>query len=371
MSSSWKLGVALIAAAAIQVWAGNAIADEFDRQVFIGSRFIETSRTALRDLGVDWGGWTQVGYHNHNTPLSTVKNDRAAFNDHYGRLNLHQQYFWFEKELCNDGYGEWTLRSDILYGTDAQKTQSFGGTGWDAAPEWDRNGGYGWALPQLYVDIAHDNLSVKAGHFYTIVGYETVTAPDNFFYSHSLTMFNAEPFTHTGALATYSICPQMDIYAGWTAGWDTGFESTNDGSNFIGGVSYEFNEDARITYVTTAGNFGAIGDEGYSHSLVAELQLTDRVNYVFQSDLKRVNSVSRDIVGINQYLYYDWSENIDLGGRLEWFKRDGRSLYEGTAGANVQLTDNIIIRPEIRHDWMPYLSWTQTTFGMDAIVLYD
>jgi len=29
------------------------------------------------------------------------------------------------------------------------------------------------------------HLTVRMGHFYTILGYETVTAPKNFFYSHA------------------------------------------------------------------------------------------------------------------------------------------------------------------------------------------
>ena len=60
------------------------------------------------------------------------------------------------------------------------------------------HGIYAWALPQAYAELADCDVSVKLGHFYTPVGYEVVTSPDNFFYSHAFTMYNSEPFTHTG-----------------------------------------------------------------------------------------------------------------------------------------------------------------------------
>jgi hypothetical protein len=56
-------------------------------------------------------------------------------------------------------------------------------------------------MPQAYVETnlpIGKGLSVKVGHFYTLLGYEVVTAPDNFFYSHSYSMQYGEPFTHWG-----------------------------------------------------------------------------------------------------------------------------------------------------------------------------
>ena len=58
---------------------------------------------------------------------------------------------------------------------------------------------------KLYFEAGYGDLTVKIGHFYTIIGWEVVTAPDNFFYSHAYTMYNSEPFTHTGVLATYNV----------------------------------------------------------------------------------------------------------------------------------------------------------------------
>ncbi len=98
-------------------------------------------------------------------------------------------------------------------------------------------------LQRVYQDIySADSLTVKAGHFFTIVGYETVQAPDNFFYSQSRMMFNSEPFTHTGFLGN-NVGASAQLYGGWTLGWDTGFSDTKDSAAVFGGsasISFPF-----------------------------------------------------------------------------------------------------------------------------------
>ena len=215
------------------------------------------------------------------------------------------------------------------------------------------------------------DVSIIAGHFYTLIGYEVVTAPDNFFYSHAYTMFNSEPFTHTGVLATYSATDSLTLYGGWTAGWDTGFDQLGGGSNFLGGFSTSVNDDISFTYITTIGDFGALGDNGYSHSLVFDVALTEDLNYVFQSDYKRVGDMGDEDVGVNQYLFYTISDCLKAGTRVEWWKNDGDSFYGWTSGVNVSLSDNLIVRPEIRRDWRPVGNGPdETSLGVDVILTF-
>ena len=161
-----------------------------------------------------------------------------------------------------------------------------GQRGWDNQLD---HGVYGWAIPQAYAEVANGNLSIKAGHFFTLVGYEVVTAPDNFFYSHAFTMFNSEPFTHTGVVATYTASDNVEVYGGWTLGWDTGFDQNNDGNSWLGGFKYAFSDNASVTYISTAGNFGQRGKEAYSHSIVFDFNLTCNLEWVVQSDYVSIN----------------------------------------------------------------------------------
>jgi len=325
------------------------------------------------------GGWFQMGYH-------SAEND--LFFDREDKIQLHQAWVFAEKlATCDSPFG---FRADMMYGVDADDTQAFGNNPgeWDYLNGFD-HGAYGWAIPQLYGEVAlGENVTVKAGHFYTLVGYEVVTAPDNFFYSHAMTMFNSEPFTHTGVLATATLSDNLTGYAGWTLGWDTGFDQLDGagGSSWLGGLSYTINDSASITYISTAGNFGWRGDDAYSHSIVFDTALTDNLNYVAQSDLVRVDSTGEDNVGLNQYLLYSVNDCLGFGTRVEWWKGDvltgyaphggvlpaagSLSYYAATFGANIRPSANVVIRPEVRFDWSPAADYDESYFGVDAIFTF-
>jgi hypothetical protein len=316
------------------------------------------------------GGWAQTGYHSQSTGL---------FNNRPDKVNLQQMWVYLQKEAARNPYWDWGFRADVLYGTDAVKTQAFG----NPAGTWDFQNGldygaYGWAIPQAYAELAKEDLSVKVGHFFTLVGYEVVTAPDNFFYSHAYTMFNSEPFTHTGAIASYDVNDSTTLHGGWTLGWDTGFNQLNGGSSFLGGFSRKVREDLTFTYISTAGNFGWRGN-GYSHSAVFDKSLTENLNYVLQSDLLSTDTSggNNNEVGINQYLLYTLSERLRAGTRVEWWKSDrtGTSLstYSVTGGFNITPGDNLIIRPEVRYNWGADLvgaDMETPIFGVDAIITF-
>ncbi|MCA8996800.1 MAG: porin [Planctomycetaceae bacterium] len=327
------------------------------------------------DSGWDVGGWVQMGYHNRSTGL---------FNQHPGNFNLHQMWLFAEKVADGSCGLDWGGRVDFMYGVDAADTQAFGNNPgrWDFQNGWD-HGIYGFALPQLYGEVAYGDVSVKAGHFYTLLGYEVVTAPDNFFYSHAFTMYNSEAFTHTGVLGTWAVSDDVTAYGGWTLGWDTGFDQFAGGNSFLGGASASVTDDVTVTYILTAGDLGWRG-EGYSHSIVADVALTDELNYVFQSDYLAAENNGApgqfDTIGINQYLFYWMSDCVGLGGRAEWWKANGTSYYSITGGVNYKPAANIVIRPELRYQWSPAHNDDPgiaavpvdegAIFGIDAIITF-
>jgi len=185
-----------------------------------------------------FGGWSQIGYHSYDSG--------RRFNNHADRVNLHQMWLYAEKVADGSkgiGFGG---RFDYVYGVDAQDTQAFGDNDghWDG--DWD-HGIYGFAMPQFYGEMAiGEKASIKFGHFYTMIGYEVVTAPDNFFYSHSYTMVNSEPFTHSGALATVNASEFITLYAGYSAGWDSGFQ--DNGDTVLSGLSRVLTDNVAVTY---------------------------------------------------------------------------------------------------------------------------
>jgi len=341
--------------------------------------------------GINVGGWLQLGYHS--------KSGANRFNDNADGVRLHQAWLYAEKVADGSNGLDIGGRIDYVYGIDAPDTQAFGPAddSWDQ--DWDNGGFYGHALPQLYAEAAYGDLSVKAGHFYTIIGYEVVTAPDNFFYSHAYTMYNNEPFTHTGFLASYAASDALTLFGGYTFGWDSGFE--DNGDNFLGGFSVGLTDDVTFTYATTIGRLGTNADpgtapglveQGYMHSMVLDAALSDNLQWVFQYDQINTEESTtgtgiRDGFALVNYLIYNINDCTSVGSRFEYFHRNvdpalggdtNIDVYDLTFGVNHRLHSNLIVRPEVRWDWDKNGDFgvnennasSQATFGMDAILTF-
>ena len=319
------------------------------------------------------GGWVQLGYHSNSAG--------NRFNSYADHLQLHQAWLYAERAI--DSSNGWDIggRLDYVYGTDGPDTQSFGtgDIGWDNP--WDRGTQYGHALPQAYFEVGYGDLSVKLGHFYTNIGYEVVGAPDNFFYSHALTMYNSEPFTHTGVLATLAASDDVTFMGGYTMGWDSGFD--DNGDSWLGGVSLTLTDRLAVTYASVAGRFSEPwaggGEKGYMQSVVADYAVSDKTNYVFQTDWLNTTDLAgdaangRNTYGINQYLIHQYSDRVAAGLRYEWYATNGdqgrEHLHNLTLGMNYRQNANLVFRPEVRWDW-DAADAEETTFGIDAVMTF-
>ncbi len=315
------------------------------------------------DSGIEAGGWVSVG--GHANQFGETWNGPLGFNTVGDGVNVHQLWGYVAKETETQGLGtDWGARVDYVFGIDGPDTQAIRGTGWDL--DWNTGRDYGSAIPQAYAEIAVNYLTVKAGYFFTPLGYERVQAPENFFYSHSYTHYYVEPFTHTGALATYDGIEDWTFYGGWTAGWDTAWEKIGGSNMFLGGATYHLGDDLAVTYMTSAGQLDSLATgrgDVYMHSIVMELGLTERLDWIIQSDLHYRNGAERELTagGVNQYLLWTLNECWAFGFRFEWlYDRDGAfvapgraagNFYNLTAGVNWKPHANVIFRPEVRYDW--------------------
>ncbi len=312
-----------------------------------------------------------------------------GFNDRANEYMMNQLYLFAERPTETGGCG-WDLggRVDLLYGTDYRFVRTIGFDN-----EWNSNL-YGLVMPQLYAEIAVNDLKVKVGHFYTLCGYEVVPAPSNFFYSHSYSFLYGEPITHTGFLATWALDEQWSIAGGLTRGWDAWAPLDSDQFGFHGGAAWKSDDaNSTLAYYLHLGpepgvpfNGQTIERQRFAYSFVFTQRLTERWSYVFQHDLGTQDDASRapftGTVGdatwysICQYLFYKIDDCWSAGMRLEWFRdnngtrvawfdnlSDNRgNFWELTWGLNYKPTANITARSEIRWDW----SNAHATIGTDA-----
>ncbi len=349
-------------------------------------------------LGFTVGGWTDIGYHTANNSGLGILGAGGApsnFNNYANKVQLQQQ--WFNAERIADGSEGLGIggRIDYLYGTDGPDTQAFGiaNDHWDNS--WDNGGAYGHAIPQLYGELAYGKTSVKLGHFFTIVGNEVVQATGNFFYSRQFTFYNAEPFTHTGALATHQLDDSTTVYGGYVMGWDSGFEDNGDA--YIGGIKRQLSDDFSLMYSSVVGRFNDDAastnalERGSVHNVIATTTLSDKLTNIMQFDYldteDETGATVRETYGVNAYFIYQLSDRIALGSRTEYFNwttgggvptpRNADDLFNQTVGVNYRVSSNILVRPEIRSVWDAQRAgvnenfrYNQPSFGMDAIFTF-
>lgn len=318
-------------------------------------------------------GWIAQGVTLNVDSPRNRSNFPVAFNDRSNEYQLNQLYLALQRPVRGCGHS-WDLggRVDLLYGTDAPFTAARGlETNGDLSPKWNSDR-YCVALPQCYMEVHApwgNGLTMKLGRFYTVLGYESVPAVENFFYSHSYAMQYGEPLTHTGLLGSTRL-GSMTIHAGITRGWDN-WEDNNNDFSFLGGLSWT-SSDGR-TVLGYAVDVGREQDEPPSggsvrtvFSLVLQHQCTDRLQYVVQYDHGFEEQATAaggeaDWYGVNQYLLHTIDRAWKAGLRFEWFRDEdgtrvdltrGADYFALSAGMNYAPNDWLLVRPEVRWDWV-------------------
>lgn len=335
----------------------------------------------------DWGGWIASGFTGNPASPRNHSNTPVGFNDQSNMIQLNQVNLYLENTVNRDTSSmEFGGRIDVMGGTDARFTQASGY--WDAnLISSSESSYYNIAIPQAYLEMTLpqtilSGLTAKIGHFYSIIGHESVMAPGNFFYSHAYTMLYGEPFVHTGVLLNGLASEQVSLSMGAVTGPYNDRSVTGKDNNvsdisnwnFLGGSTWI--SEAGDTSVALALTSGAMSSNSQANRTIASLVVThnpsDNWHYILQHDHGYQGSLQSDSdnqiwYGLNQYLIYDMDEIWSAGLRTEWFRdqNGGRvgtspdlnrplapgSYYGITAALNWRARDWLLIRPELRYDW--------------------
>jgi hypothetical protein len=332
-------------------------------------------------------GWLGAGY------VYNSSNPNSKFNGPYNSIDrsaepmFNQAYLIVERPLPGDGSFGAGFRIDALFGYDFFLGQS---RGFEVDRSFNQrwNGQYyGLAIPQAYLEAGTERVSLKLGHFYTLVGYEVLPAVGNFFYSHAYSYQFGQPFTHWGGLLTAKLSRNWEAQAGLVNGWDALVGRANN-INVLAGLKYT--AESRVWWTSFALVSGqeqnnpanlpfVLGTDGNRTRYSFLIGLTPggscaRWEYVFHHyyGFQENGTPQRNLArwyGIDQYLYYRASEKLRLGGRFEWFRdEDGTRVglnrpsnpnkpplpgnyFSLTGGLNYAPMANLMIRPELRWDF--------------------
>ena len=321
--------------------------------------------------GLDFDTWVDQGATINTLSPRDRSNGPVTFNNRSNDYQLNQAYLRLKRDVNTDG-DMWDFggRVDLLYGTDSIYTEARGlETTDDFSPKWNAQQ-YGLALPQVYAEFFApwgNGIDMKFGHFYSGISYESVAAPDNFFYSHSYVFQYGEPFTYTGFIGTTKL-GDFTIKAGMNRGWDN-WEDNNNDLGFNGGIGWESdNKRTKISLTVAVSREQPDPSENVRtlYSLVIQQRLGECWQYVIQHDYANepgagVDGTVASWYGVNQYLYREINEHWKAGMRFEWF-HDGNGArvpgaggtgdyFELTGGVNWTPNSYVAVRPEIRWDW--------------------
>ncbi|MBN2473051.1 MAG: porin [Pirellulales bacterium] len=341
--------------------------------------------SCLQRNGIVVGGWLQQGItFNGNNPTDGF-NGPVATNDWDGEYQMNQLWLFLDRKADNGGCGlAWGGHLDMLFGSDWR----FGvNHGLENRINGFEGQSYGMVIPQMYLEVAINRLSVKMGHFASLLDYEVIPGPLNPFYSHSYCYGYTVDQLVTGAVADYKLTDQVSVLAGFTRGWFM-FEDLNHDLDVTGGVRWA-SRDKRtsLAYSISSGPQDVAGVQNrFASSLVFKRQVTDRFQYVLVHNLGIEDDATQDDrdgewYGVNQYFLYQLNPKWSLNMRFEWLRDDdgtrvmgpgalnavmptvfpkvrafdgygfAGNFYEFTIGANWRPHPNMLVRPECRWDW--------------------
>lgn len=332
-------------------------------------------------------GWAGTGIANNVSNPGSKYNGPFSAVDRTQEWVFNQNYTVLERVLPTDGSIGWGLRADLLFGQDFFLPQSRG-IELDPSGNQRWNGTYyGLAIPQSYLELGSDVWSLKVGRFYSPVGYESVMAPNNFFYTHAYSYMFGQPYTLWGGLLTVQLTKNWQVLGGLTNGWDTLVGDFNN-LNAVGGIKYT--SDCRRWWASFAlisgkndsnparlANVPTVAANRTRYSLLIGLlpggpdgawEYVFHNYYGWQEDGTSSGNFAR-WYGIDQYLFYRLTDTLRLGGRFEWFRdEDGTRVglnrannpnkpplpgnyFSLATGVNWTPHPNILVRPELRWDF--------------------
>ena len=155
-------------------------------------------------------------------------------------------------------------------------------------------------------------------------------------------------------------------------------ENDNDGGATIFGIDYVFSDGFQLHGAFSWDDPGDVttGEtDVYFHSLYMQLAVTPTIDWVLAHNFQtRTRPVGTSPIrafkqyGLTNYLFWHLSDIMALGTRYEWFYAGegagaplspvaltpGSHLHALTFGMHLRLRPRIVMRPEIRYDWVDF-----------------
>jgi len=233
-------------------------------------------------------------------------------------------------------------------------------------------------IQEAYLAYTHPGtkLGYKVGKFATFMGIEVIEAKDNPTISRGYLFGLAEPYTHTGGVATYQ-AGKFDIALGAVNGFDL-ISDNNDQKTFIGKITGNFGDSLILTLSGASGPEQADTITGNTETFNGDANKRNTL------DLTGVTKILPKVALWFQALYGDeenvataggshslstWSgfgiqpvvtlsEKWSIGGRYEYMDdangaktgADNSAIYNVSITPTYKVSSNSLVRAEYRYD---------------------
>jgi hypothetical protein len=350
----------------------------------------ETNITAIQknlsdNLGIAVHAMVDAGYeHSFNQPNGNINTFRAWDEDGFQLTqgNLHIERDGTVGFVTDINVGQ--VANSISSVTNYSNVSHVGGQWIDPTQYY-----------LTYTAPIGSGVSFEAGRFVTLLGAEIIPVYNNQNFNESRgLLFNlGEPLTHTGIRASYTFNDYVSATAGINNGWDDPAATSNGGPNYEGELTLN-NKDKSLSLVVNGiwgpnvqpssavsspggatksnMNLGAIDPIAtWKPSFVPNLTLQAEYLYASQSG-PVINGHSASWQGAAGYVVYDWTPQVELATRAEFFddmdgaRTDGsaQTLWEITQTLSYKIPEvtGLIARLEYRHDNSSQNSFANNNF---------
>lgn len=246
-------------------------------------------------------------------------------------------------------------------------------------PSYGENAGDSFSLPEAYVTYTSGALTLKAGRYGTLAGYEVLSDASNPMLSRSLQFPAAEPYFHTGIRAAYAASDSTTLYLGVNNSAVGGFaEDPDDQKTIEAGISTALGESVTVAVYDYYGMDGDLKTNFFD--AVGSFAVSDSFSLGLNLDIFDVEDTVT-VTGIAGYASLKLSELVTATLRLESLDIDAEdnsadnTINAASLAVGFTPTSNFRLLAEARvddsdEDIYPKdgsLKATQPTVGVKAI----
>ena len=193
-------------------------------------------------------------------------------------------------------------------------------------PSYGENDGDSFSLPEAYVTYTTGSLTLKAGRYGTLAGYEVLSDASNPMLSRSLQFPAAEPYFHTGIRAAYAATDSTTLYLGVNNSASGGYaEDPNDQKTIEAGVSTALGESITLAVYDYYGIDGGLKTNFFD--AVGSFAISDSFSLGINVDIYDVEKTVT-VTGVAGYASLKLSELVTATLRLESLDIDSEDNSE-------------------------------------------